>query len=47
MTPLRFLADEDFDNTVIRGVLRRQATIDIVRAQDVGLTGQHDTVVLA
>ncbi|HXT37958.1 MAG TPA: DUF5615 family PIN-like protein [Chloroflexota bacterium] len=44
---LRLLADENFDNDLIRGVLRRQATCDIVRVQDVGLTGADDPSVLA
>ena len=44
---LRFLADEDFDNAILRGVLRRQQDVDIVRVQDVGLSGKHDTLVLA
>ena len=45
-SPLRFLADEDFDNTVLRGVLRRLPELDVVRVQDVGLSGLHDTDVL-
>ena len=44
---LRFLADEDFDNDIVRGLLRRLPTLDVVRAQDVGLSGQRDPVVLA
>ncbi len=43
---LRFLADEDFDNDILRGVLRRLPDLDIVRAQDVELSGKHDTLVL-
>lgn len=43
---LRFLVDEDFDNDILRGVLRRQPELDIVRPQDVGLSGKQDTVVL-
>jgi len=39
---LRFLADEDFDNDIVRGLLRHLPTLDIVRAQDVGLSGQLD-----
>jgi hypothetical protein len=42
----RILADEDFDNDILRGVLRRRPDLDILRAQDVGLSGEHDTVVL-
>lgn len=30
---MKFLADENFDNTIIRGLLRRQPDIDIVRVQ--------------
>jgi len=44
---LRFLADEDFDNDIVRGLLRRLPTLDVVRAQDVGLSGQPDPAVLA
>lgn len=44
---LRLLADEDFDNTILRGVLRQLPDVDIVRVQDAGLSGQHDSVVLA
>jgi hypothetical protein len=44
---LRFLVDEDFDNDVLRGVLRRLPELDIVRVQDVGLSQQADPAVLA
>ncbi len=43
---LRFLVDEDFDNDVVRGVRRRLLELYIVRVQDVGLSGKHDTLVL-
>lgn len=43
---LRFLVDEDFDNTIMRGVRRRLPHLDMVRVQDVGLSGVHDTFVL-
>ena len=43
---LRFLADEDFDNDIVRGMLRRLPNLDIVRAQDVGLSGALDPRVL-
>ena len=39
---LRFLADEDFDNDIVRGCLRRSPDFDIVRVQDVELSGKHD-----
>jgi hypothetical protein len=37
---LKPLADENFDNTIVRGLLRRNPNIDIVRVQDVGLLGK-------
>lgn len=43
---MKLLADENFDNTIIRGLLRRQPDIDIVRVQDVGLSGKNDPTVL-
>ena len=43
---MKFLADENFDNNIIRGLLRRQTNIDIVRVQDVGLSGKDDPTVL-
>ena len=43
---LRFLVDEDFDNDIVRGLLRRLPTLDIVRAQDMGLFGSPDPIVL-
>ena len=47
MTPgIRLLADEDFDNDIIRGVLRRRPGLDIVRVQDVELSGKPDPDVL-
>jgi len=44
---LKLLADENFDNTIIRGLLRRKADIDIVRVQDVDLSGADDPTILA
>ncbi len=44
---LRFLADENFNNDIIRGLLRRAPSLDIVRVQDVGLAGADDPAVLA
>lgn len=35
----RFLADENFNNQIVRGVLRQSSDVDIVRVQDVGLSG--------
>lgn len=44
---LRFLADENFNNIIVRGVLSRNPNLDIVRIQDVGLIGADDPTVLA
>ncbi|WGV27481.1 DUF5615 family PIN-like protein [Halotia branconii] len=44
---VRFLADENFNNQIVRGVLRQSPDIDIVRVQDVGLSGADDPTVLA
>jgi predicted nuclease of predicted toxin-antitoxin system len=44
---LKLLADENFDNTILRGLLRRQPDIDIVRVQDTELYGANDPTVLA
>ena len=41
-----FLADEDFNNRIVRGVRRRFPETDIVRVHEVGLLGKHDTEVL-
>src|ERR1043166_5780268 len=43
---VRLLVDEDFDNDIVRGVRRRLPDLDIVRVQDVELSGKHDTLVL-
>jgi len=43
---LRFLADENFNNNILRGLQRRNATVDIVRVQDVGLYGATDPEIL-
>ncbi|NOZ70422.1 MAG: hypothetical protein GXP38_00675 [Chloroflexi bacterium] len=44
---VRFAADENFNNDIIRGILRRNPHVDIVRVQDVGLSGASDPEVLA
>ena len=44
---IRFLADEDFNNDLVRGLLRRCSGADVVRVQDVRLRGATDDVVLA
>jgi hypothetical protein len=42
----RFLADENFNNQIVRGVLRRSCHVDIVRVQDADLSGIDDPTVL-
>jgi hypothetical protein len=43
---LRLAADENFNNDVVRGLWRRKPELDIVRIQDVGLSGADDPTVL-
>jgi predicted nuclease of predicted toxin-antitoxin system len=43
---LRLAADENFNNDIIRGLLRRKPDLDIVRIQNVGLSGADDPTVL-
>jgi uncharacterized protein DUF5615 len=40
-------ADENFNNDIVRGIVRRNSTVDIVRVQDAGLSGADDPTVLA
>lgn len=43
---LLMAADENFNNDIVRGVLRRNPRVDIVRIQDAGLSGAGDEAVL-
>ena len=43
---LLFLADENFDYRIVRGLLDRHPELEVVRAQDVGLSRQDDPAVL-
>jgi hypothetical protein len=43
---LRYLADEDFDNRILRAFRRRQPDLDWIRVQDIGLSGGEDESVL-
>ncbi|MBD2081846.1 DUF5615 family PIN-like protein [Leptolyngbya sp. FACHB-17] len=43
---LKLLVDENFDNTIVRGLFRRNPMLDIVRVQDVGLSGADDPTIL-
>jgi predicted nuclease of predicted toxin-antitoxin system len=44
---LRLATDEAFNNRVVRGLLRRQPDLDILRVLDAGLAGRDDEEVLA
>jgi hypothetical protein len=43
----RLVSDENFDGDILRGLYRRNPSIDIVRIQDCGLSGAPDEDVLA
>src|SRR5438477_2248935 len=43
---LRLAADENFNNDIVRGLLRRNPELDLVRIQDLGLSGADDPSVL-
>jgi hypothetical protein len=43
---LRLVADENLNNHIVRGLLLRRPHLDIVRVQDVGLSGADDATVL-
>jgi hypothetical protein len=43
---VRLAADENFNNNIVRGLIRRKPDVDIVRVQDVGLGGGDDAAVL-
>jgi hypothetical protein len=43
---LLLVADENLNNDIVRGLLRRKPDIDIVRVQDVGLSGADDPTIL-
>jgi hypothetical protein len=45
---VKWLADECFDNDIIRGLLRRSPDFDLVRAQDISeVAGRNDETLLA
>lgn len=43
---VKMLVDEDFDNTIVRGLFRRNLILDMVRVQDIGLSGKDDPTIL-
>lgn len=47
-TPVKWLADENFDNDILRGIGRRVSRFDVVRVQDIPeIAGSDDRAVLA
>lgn len=44
---IKLATDEDFNNRILRGVLRRQPALDIRRKQDAGIGRANDLQVLA
>ncbi len=45
-TPLHFVTDADFNNDILRGLLRRNPELNIVRVQDFGLRTADDPTIL-
>jgi predicted nuclease of predicted toxin-antitoxin system len=43
---IAFLADENLKSHIIRGLLRRNPSVDVMRARDAGLTGIEDRLLL-
>ncbi len=43
---LLLAVDENFNNDIVRGILRRKPDVEIARIQDVGLSGADDPTVL-
>ncbi len=43
---MRLLTDENFNGSILRGLIRRLPTLDIVRIQDVGLLHADDHEIL-
>jgi len=43
---LALAADENFNNDILRGLLRRKPDLNVVRVQDAGLSGADDRTIL-
>jgi hypothetical protein len=43
---LALAADENFNNDIVRGAMRRRPELDMIRVQDAGLSGADDATVL-
>lgn len=46
MSRPRFLADHDFNEHILSGLLRREPVIEVVRVRDVGLQDRPDSEIL-
>ncbi len=44
---LKLVSDENFNADILRGLYRRRPDLDVVRVQDVGLSGTSDPDLLA
>lgn len=44
---MRFLADENFNNDILRGILNESPDFDVIRAQDTEIYEADDAAVLA
>ena len=44
---LRFLANENINNAILRGILRRDVRLHILRVQDTAVNGADNPTVLA
>jgi len=44
---VRFVADENLNGAITRGIIRLTSSLDLVRVQDVGLSGVSDPQLLA
>lgn len=44
---MKFLADENFNNAILRGLRRRIPEVNLTRVQDTELAGKPDTELLA
>ncbi len=43
---MRLLTDENFNGAILRGLMRRLPTLDVIRVQDVGLKNTDDPIIL-
>jgi len=43
---IKLATDENFNNDILRGLMRRVPVVDIARVQDSGLSGKDDPTIL-